>query len=1257
MKKSPLALLTTVAVANLALAFAAPASPDNDTAISRWRELGFGMFIHYSMNTFTSQEYEPGDVPASTYAPSALDVDQWIRTARDAGMRYAVLTAKHTSGFCLWDSKVRFHGKEYDYDVASGAEKTDIVAAFGAACKKYNITPALYYCLLDPRNNSTPVEKQWRAGELPADFFQFVSAQLTELMQKYPEIGYYWIDIPRSASLAQRRALYDLIKENRRDTVVLFNHGTAKPTGPITIGNFQAAWPTDILNTELAPIQPGWFAPAQTWQGKTYELGYEHCQTISQFWFWKEGDRPRSTAELLSCYRQTRAAGGNLLLNVPPDRTGRIPDYHVKALVDLKKAIDANAPIANLRPLEWLTPIIPEKGKPSPVFPAPADGTLYFLRFGNHAYTPHRIITPDGKTVPPAPAPARSVLVAPFQQLWIDTMQLPGGAVAPGTPLAFETAATRDSFWDQVILANPAALAELPRCTLVETGAFASALPAHVRAINLTDAEVAAQRARLDDPVIPDNTPREISWSELEAAAWPLDFQKILLASANDANPGFAWQNGQWITTWPTRDPRLRGDAKEDHWFAPALLVGDTLIRPAPLSARASFLKTADGRTLPQLTLEWTHAGAIIRQTLFSHRAGTHDAPQIFVRFEIRNAPPGARLALGTGVRPNCHHWDNTEHPRTPALFFSLAPRITQKDRALLDADGNILLSAAQPFTLEPLGPLEKLLVFPLPADGLVQIVTPQAPSPACAAKEAFAAAEKSFIAKWTRHLALGAQVRLPDPQWMERIDIWRSQVGTITRVRYAQDDKPVAERLSYGAYFYQYYFGIEEAWPAISQAQWGRFDEARRQVEIMLRPDNLDKTNVHHQSRNGIAPLAAATVARLSRDRDWLARIAPAMLDCAQWTGRVRHPANDTRAPLMRGLLPPHIYGGDVRDPATSLYASAACWRGLDATAAIFHDLGTPELAAESKRLAAQAAEFRERIASAFREVTIKDSTPAFVPFAIAIPSLGGKNEGPHPEITATRYGNYWSLFAPSFLELGFRDPKNPAEPNASIFEYAARHGGHWAGLPRFYAGLDAAYMSGYIGWLIDEATRNPARRHQALASLQGFMLHGSSRNGHTIPEVAGLFPHRLQRAAFEKLTREAPWSFGMYDANRYLDGQISFTEPLGSVAGAALSLVRHALVTETDGGLMLFATAPCAWFAEGREIDLRDMPTNHGTLSVKVRSRITSAREVVMDYEFAPHVPGAKIKITARIAPPGEVMKEISFAAEERGAIATKF
>jgi len=930
---------------------------------------------------------------------------------------------------------------------------------------------------------------------------------------------------------------------------------------------------------------------------------------------------------------------------------GRITDLSVGRWVVWALLVTVAGPG---RALEWLHALPLENG--ACIVASPATGPISFLRFGDHAFAPVRVADANGRAI--RALRGEPILVAPFQQLWIELWMLPPGV----SEVRLEKPMVRDAFWDQVIAADPSVLGPLPRYPLLETGTFGAVLPAAVRQIDHRPEEIRRQQASLIDPIIPPVVEREIPWAELEAQAYPLDFQKVLLASPNDSAPGFAYQNGQWFTTWPSRD--LPAGNKEDHWFAPALLIGGRLVRPAPLSARTAFARTGDGVTVPLWTLEWGHAGITIRQQLFSQRPVGGTVPRIFVRFQLINAPAGTQLALGTGRRPNVHYWDDTARARTPIPFFSLAPRYVQSGHTVLDAWGNVVLASPQSFRLEPLGPLETLLVFEADAQGGIAVETPQAelpPAAVPATAEAWTAAEAEFLALWSARIEAGARVRLPAPEWMERIHIWRSQIEAITRVHYQG-----RERLSYGADFYQAYFGVEEAWPAVALALWGRTDEAQRQAAIMLEPENLSKTNVHHQSRNGIGPFAAATIARLTRDPVWLGHIAPVLRECARWTEDVRQQGAGSRPALTRGLLPPHIYGGDVRDPATSLYATAACWRGMQATAEAFRELGSPALATEGATLAAQAAALRQRLARAFSAVTDRTVAPPFVPFALALPSLGGRNEGPYDRLTATRYGNYWNLFAPSFLELDFKEPNETAQPNRSVFSYAEQHGGLWAGQPRFYDGLDAAYAIGYLGYLLDRAAGDGRYRPQALASLQAFMLHGSSRNGYTIPEVAGLFPERLQAAAYEQLVREAPWSFGMYDADRYLAGHIAFTEPLGAGAGAALTLVRRALLSEDrddlgqpDGGLVLLPAVPADWLGEGREIVLEDMPTFYGRLSATIRSRVVSRKEIVMEYEFAPFASNDRMPLRFRLrcAPPGRTPQEISFVPLASGVVHVQF
>ena len=309
----------------------------------KWRALQYGMFLHFGMSTFTGDEFDPGEADSRVYAPSNPDPRQWVGVAAEAGMKYAVLTAKHVSGHCLWDSRVSCRGNQYDYDVATSGNPTDVVRAFLDACKEFGILPGLYYCLLDFHNNPVPRVEQWTCGRMPEEYFSFVQAQLQELAEQYPETRYFWIDIPRAASMEQRGVLYDLLRRSDPARIILFNHGFINKDDcmPFTIERTEGiSWPTDVLNSERDVI-PGPSALQQTWEGPTFHIGYEHCDVVGENWFWTATDKARSTEVLYEIYRSCVCeAGGNLLLNVGPNRDGRLEPWQIQALMDLRRRIE-----------------------------------------------------------------------------------------------------------------------------------------------------------------------------------------------------------------------------------------------------------------------------------------------------------------------------------------------------------------------------------------------------------------------------------------------------------------------------------------------------------------------------------------------------------------------------------------------------------------------------------------------------------------------------------------------------------------------------------------------------------------------------------------------------------------------------------------------------------------------------------------------------------------------------------------------------
>jgi alpha-L-fucosidase len=314
--------------------------------IAEWEKLKYGMFIHFSMNNFAGNEYDNGSTPAIKYDPTNLDVKQWIHTAKLARMSYAVLTAKHQSGFCLWDSKVTWKGKEYDYDVAASSNKTDVVAEFVKACNEEGIKPGLYYCIFDPRNEG---KVDW-TGIVADEYYRLIKGQIEELQTNYKGIAEQWIDIPAKLTKAQLFELYGIIKRNNPGCMVMSNNGFKDG---VRIKN----WPTDLINGERTLPPATGHNPFKTVDSVTYYIPMEVCQTLCEFWFSMPDDKPKSLNTLYFWYDECSKRGANLLLDVPPDNSGRIPQELVARLVELRAVIDNPSLLPVPKSLSYWKPV------------------------------------------------------------------------------------------------------------------------------------------------------------------------------------------------------------------------------------------------------------------------------------------------------------------------------------------------------------------------------------------------------------------------------------------------------------------------------------------------------------------------------------------------------------------------------------------------------------------------------------------------------------------------------------------------------------------------------------------------------------------------------------------------------------------------------------------------------------------------------------------------------------------------------------
>jgi alpha-L-fucosidase len=299
--------------------------------LQAWEALGYGMFIHFGMSTFVGRELPDGRTPVSVYNPQRLDVDQWIQVARDAGMKYAVLTAKHVSGHCLWPSR------HANYTVAQSGDATDVVEAFVKACRRRGLLPGLYYCSWDNHHLSGSLTPSFsQKGERPytTSLYQsFQTAQITELLTDYGPIAEMWIDIPEVLGRGYRTFLYEHISRLQPDCVIMMNSGILDQSSY----NVERNWPSDLIALERRLPPAAGHVKWREIEGRRYCLPGEVCDTLGKDWFYTESDRPRPDKELAALFQECRKRGVNLLLDVGPDKRGLITDECRDALFRLRK--------------------------------------------------------------------------------------------------------------------------------------------------------------------------------------------------------------------------------------------------------------------------------------------------------------------------------------------------------------------------------------------------------------------------------------------------------------------------------------------------------------------------------------------------------------------------------------------------------------------------------------------------------------------------------------------------------------------------------------------------------------------------------------------------------------------------------------------------------------------------------------------------------------------------------------------------------
>lgn len=299
----------------------------------------YGMFIHFGINTFHDEEWTDGSKSVSSYTPTGIDAEQWVKSAKDGGMKYVILIAKHHDGFCLWDSKYT------EYDVASSPNKTNVVEAVAKACKKYGLGLGLYYSLWDRKVNGN-VEDQ----SLDVMYNTYMINQLKELIsmvRKHTHIVEFWFD---GGWVKQNyrwpiMEIYQTIKSKEPNCQIGINWSIGSPENVdahlVLPKNQKEGYPIRYFPSDFRLGDP--YLPVDNdpklfvHDGKSYYMPWESTICISERWFYNTKDTKFKTIdELEKLYHQCTKNDNILILNCPPNREGLLREQDIKILKDLR---------------------------------------------------------------------------------------------------------------------------------------------------------------------------------------------------------------------------------------------------------------------------------------------------------------------------------------------------------------------------------------------------------------------------------------------------------------------------------------------------------------------------------------------------------------------------------------------------------------------------------------------------------------------------------------------------------------------------------------------------------------------------------------------------------------------------------------------------------------------------------------------------------------------------------------------------------